>query len=586
MTKPFSGKNSRRDAGLAEAFSQNSASSAPLREHSTAHRDATRIGISLSVFLLVAVIMRHPVAADDVFPAERLVFFADGGPVLLHIDLSIAGKKLADYRRSFVETKFAQLDVDSSGALEDAEAALVPALGQIEATSTTLQEKWKVLDNSPNDGHLSLAELATHYEAAMGKPFSLTRRVKEQFEEVDLFSKLDTDGDGAVSTAELTNGLGALIKLDLDDDETISAAELAPLFDPSNRQIAINTTEDSQEAYPFLLLAGGASLDSVSKKLIEEYDRETDGQKSGGLSESEIPATWETISGFDANSDGELSFAELKTALSADDYPVEISIRLPTFGRAKVTQAGVKVTGLPSSRLSVNLGHQLVEFVAKKWSSDVSNSISFYKIDFLRKDRDKNSYLDANEFASMNIPGATFGACDLDNDGKVFVKEMESFLAENVALSRSRLVMKIENDRRSLFQVLDLNLDRRLSQREFIDGYREMLKHDGNGDGRLSPKEMESRYKVTIELARTSLFEMAANQMASANATSPRLEQSTEGPEWFRRMDVNRDGDVSRREFLGPASQFDELDENGDGFLASAEADAATARTEKKVSRE
>ena len=462
----------------------------------------------------------------------------------------------------------------------------MPALGQIEATSTTLQEKWKVLDKSPNDGHLSPAELATHYEAAMGKPFSLTRRVKEQFEEVDLFSKLDTDGDGAVSTAELTDGLGALIKLDLDDDETISAAELAPLFDPSNRQIAINTTEDSQEAYPFLLLAGGASLDSVSKKLIEEYDRGADGQKSGGLSEGEIPATWESISGFDADSDGELSFAELKTALSVDDYPVEISIQLPTFGRAKVTQAGVKVTGLPSSRLSVNLGHQLVEFVAKKWSSDVSNSISFYKIDFLRKDRDKNSYLDANEFASMNIPGATFGACDLDNDGKVFVKEMESFLAENVALSRSRLVMKIENDRRSLFQVLDLNLDRRLSQREFIDGYREMLKHDGNGDGRLSPKEMESRYKVTIELARTSLFEMATNQMASANATSPRLEQSTEGPEWFRRMDVNRDGDVSRREFLGPASQFDELDENGDGFLASSEADAATARTEKKVSRE
>jgi Ca2+-binding EF-hand superfamily protein len=528
------------------------------------------------LLLLIALVVPFPATADDTFPAERLVFFAEGGPVLLHIDLSIAGKKLADYRRSFVEKKFAQLDVDSSGALEDAEAANVPALGQIETTSPALQEKWKLLDKSPEDGRLSLTELATHYEAAMGKPFSLTRRVKEQFEEVDLFSKLDADSDGAVSTAELTEGLSALIKLDLDDDETISAAELAPLFDPSNRQIAINTTENSQEAYPFLLLAGEANLDSVSKKLIEEYDREPDGKKNGSLTENEIPATWETIRRFDADADKALSLAELKEALQAEKYPVEILIRLPSFGRAKVTQPGAKVTGLPSSRLSVNLGHQLVEFVAKKWSSDVSNSISFYKIDFLRKDADKNSYLDANEFSSMNIPGASFAACDLDNDGKVFVKEMESFLVERVALSRSRLVMKIENDRKSLFQVLDLNLDRRLSHREFVDGYREMLKHDGNRDGRLSPKEMESRYKVTIELARTSLFEMAAaNRMANANATSPRLEQSTEGPEWFRRMDVNRDGDVSRREFLGPVSQFDELDANADGFLGASEAEAA-----------
>lgn len=532
--------------------------------------------------LFMAVFFTGPAAADGVFPAERLVFFAEGGPVLLHIDLSIGGRKLADYRRSFVEARFAQLDVDSSGWLEDAEAANVPSLGQIETSAPSLREKWIELDRSPKDGRLSRAELAAHYEAAMGKPFSLTRRVKEQFEEVDLFSKLDLDGDGAVSTAELTDGLGSLIKLDLDDDETISAAELAPLFDPSNRQIAISETADSQEAYPFLLLAGGANLETVSRKLIEEYDREEDGRKNGSLSREEIPAAWESIRSFDADSNGELSQSELKQALQSEEYPVELAIRLPDYGGAKITQADVRLTRLPSNRLDVNLGHQIVEFVAKKWSSDVSNSISFYKIEFLRKDGDKNSYLDENEFSSMSIPGANFAACDLDGDGKVFVNELQSFLTESVTLSRSRLVMKIENDRRSLFQLLDVNLDRRLSRREFVDGYREMLKHDGNRDGRLSPKEMESRYKVTIELARTSLFEMSSNdRMASANATSPRLEQSTEGPEWFRRMDVNRDGDVSRREFLGPALQFDDLDANGDGFLGASEAEAAeTARDE------
>ena len=37
-------------------------------------------------------------------------------------------------------------------------------------------------------------------------------------------------------------------------------------------------------------------------------------------------------------------------------------------------------------------------------------------------------------------------------------------------------------------------------------------------------------------------------------------------------MDRNRDGDVSRREFLGPLKTFDSLDVNHDGLISQAEA--------------
>ena len=40
-------------------------------------------------------------------------------------------------------------------------------------------------------------------------------------------------------------------------------------------------------------------------------------------------------------------------------------------------------------------------------------------------------------------------------------------------------------------------------------------------------------------------------------------------------MDRNRDGDVSRREFLGTREQFDRLDRDHDGLIAPAEAEAA-----------
>jgi hypothetical protein len=42
-------------------------------------------------------------------------------------------------------------------------------------------------------------------------------------------------------------------------------------------------------------------------------------------------------------------------------------------------------------------------------------------------------------------------------------------------------------------------------------------------------------------------------------------------PEWFVRADLNGDGDVSRREFLGDRDQFSRLDANGDGYLGGME---------------
>ena len=43
---------------------------------------------------------------------------------------------------------------------------------------------------------------------------------------------------------------------------------------------------------------------------------------------------------------------------------------------------------------------------------------------------------------------------------------------------------------------------------------------------------------------------------------------------WFHRMDSNHDGDVSRREFLGPQDEFTDMDQNDDGFIDAAEAEA------------
>ena len=57
------------------------------------------------------------------------------------------------------------------------------------------------------------------------------------------------------------------------------------------------------------------------------------------------------------------------------------------------------------------------------------------------------------------------------------------------------------------------------------------------------------------------------------------------GPTWFRKMDRNRDGDVSRREFLGPRGEFDRLDRDHDGLIDPAEAAHAVAKSKKTAAR-
>ena len=49
------------------------------------------------------------------------------------------------------------------------------------------------------------------------------------------------------------------------------------------------------------------------------------------------------------------------------------------------------------------------------------------------------------------------------------------------------------------------------------------------------------------------------------------------GPIWFQKMDVNGDGDLSPREFLGSREIFQKMDLNGDGLIDAAEAWKADA---------
>ncbi|HEX5444564.1 MAG TPA: hypothetical protein VFW87_12070, partial [Pirellulales bacterium] len=92
---------------------------------------------------------------------------------------------------------------------------------------------------------------------------------------------------------------------------------------------------------------------------------------------------------------------------------------------------------------------------------------------------------------------------------------------------------------------------------------------DANDDHRLSADEIPQH--LLLELSRNT----AAGAQADRRAINreKRVRTATKrGPGWFQKMDRNDDGEVSPREFLGPAAAFEKLDADGNGVIDAEEA--------------
>ena len=97
-----------------------------------------------------------------------------------------------------------------------------------------------------------------------------------------------------------------------------------------------------------------------------------------------------------------------------------------------------------------------------------------------------------------------------------------------------------------------------------------MRPRDANGDGALSEKELVHLYRLSVGSAPVNVSQALGISFYAAD--SDNRAKPTKGPEWFRNMDRNQDGDVSPREFLGTLADFRKLDADGDGLIDAKEA--------------
>lgn len=548
---------------------------------------------------LLLLTMVPSVQADEPrVDSQYAIYMGENGVIVLKFQIQIGEKSPQQLFQQYVDDLMKSLDSNEDGTVtcDEAKGKFLSAKDAIQAELIPQSDSFAANmspDVSPADGKISRQEFLTYFKRLGLHPFLMiyqprmmpataNRRPRQapNISDIPLFARLDANGDGKLSSSELAGALQTLRKMDLDDDETISAAELSPIA--NQQQFVVQQQQGNAQAQassPFLGPGSEESLPKQVRRLIDKYDS-TDRDKSGvegkvrnqKLSSQELGLPAEAFARFDGDGDGQLDFDELRQFLASPEPTISIVVNVdksePLMAESTQPEIQEKLKTAADGSANINLGTTQLS-VTRGSSYDRRNIESLLKPQFMAADRDANGYLEKAESEQAFLYGATFENLDTDKNGKVFLDEMIAYFKVRFDAARSRTVLSISEQGRTLFEILDTDRDRRLSFRELQIAADKLSLWDKDGDGLLSESEVPLQYRLTV--SRGNLQALGGN-FSGNNGVNGVPAERTSGPIWFRKMDKNRDGEVSHREFLGEIAVFEKLDSNHDGFIDLTEA--------------
>ena len=177
-----------------------------------------------------------------------------------------------------------------------------------------------------------------------------------------------------------------------------------------------------------------------------------------------------------------------------------------------------------------------------------------------------------------------FPVIDRDGDGRLTEEELRAWVALGTESAGCVPTISVADNGRALFELLDANNDGRLTLREMRGAWARLAPYDRTGAGAISREEIPQQFQLTLQQAGVdpNAFPQQAVQQAIPVAQPAQPARIERGPLWFRKMDVNGDGDVSPREFLGSLEDFKRIDTDGDGLISVEEAEAFDAMMRAK----
>jgi Ca2+-binding EF-hand superfamily protein len=529
-----------------------------------------------------------------------LVFLGDTRPILLRLSIFVDGKTVTSASNDYAKKWFDYLDRNGDGVLSAEEAKYVPNLQTLQRMRVNGQllagrNNYAALTDldADGDGKVSLEELKRHFDRAGYLPVLLVaanagsspfRAASEA-----LFKHLDVKNEGKLSKDGVLKAAETLLrKLDTNDDEILQAEELDPQpGDDANLRLALanqlRALGDGPAPASFYLVRTRQADGKLGQLLLSHYDKNQDFK----LSRSESGLDRETFDRLDTNGDGLLDADEL--AHWHQGRPdVSITVRLGRKGpvpaavdaRRIAAQPGVE-SKVVDGELHLALGDARVSLRAGG-STDLGVRLAtsqIYLQQFRLADSQNKGYLTEADLAQQGRVFATlFPLIDRDGDGKMTLAEVTAFSNLVGEAGQGAITISVAEQGRTLFQLLDRDGDGRLSLRELRTAWERLAPLDKNGDGFVSADEIPRQFEVVVSQGPAFRGLRPVPVVSGRLVRPPVRVLPARGPLWFRKMDLNGDGDVSRREFLGTSEEFRQIDTNGDGLISVEEAEAYDAR--------
>jgi Ca2+-binding EF-hand superfamily protein len=537
---------------------------------------------------------------DDRF---ELVVLAPHRPVRVAVEIRYDGKPLAERWAQVLKTVFAAFDRDRDGYLNAVEMRRV--FSDTSAASLLQNGFYTPFPNdlptvawldADRDGKVSFAEFAGYYRqaavAAAQTSLPQPENAQNSAATEELFKLIDRDKDGKLSRAEVAAAETWVVARDTDEDECLSLAEIL-----GNVQVGVaipvvvsGSGRMPAATSPVSVHRPGRAPDPIRDRFLALYDP----GKAGRFTPPNLGLDRDTFARLDADGDGSLTpgeaerwwtgpaDAEVLLSLAAKTQDCRVTV---TADAAALAARGFTVAQSEPQRLVLRHGRQPIEFAASSGTVARQAALRQSFLGQFDQAAKGKGFVTETDLGGQNAPQyqllrVMFDAADADADGKLSRSELVDHLALMEAFASGAMALTPAVQTPTLFQLLDDNRDGRLSVRELRTAWDRLAVLEPAGAGGRVDAITRAAIQPTATLRLTRLAErFAVPQPVAGNNQSPPVPQA--GPVWFRRMDRNGDGDVSRAEFLGTRAEFDAMDTDHDGLISLREAEAFDATMRK-----
>ncbi len=511
--------------------------------------------------------------------------FTPGGPLVVQLWLTIDGQPHYLALQNLVKRVLLAADTDGDGTPTWTEVINSDRFkyGQfgnlpIENDAARNQIKRQYDTNSNDIFEANEAPRFLTRNAGQSKPFWLTSTNRYRaYNRIDspLRVLLDTNDDGMLTASETNGALTRLLSRDSNDDEMITGVELDPqsaaAMQGAMRGTAM-TMRGGRGPRTGLILGERANWSTIQYAIEELYGYGNPVREDGFRL---VPGLFESL---DSNGNGKLDASEYKTL---DTVEPQLQIEV-AFGKgANPGMQGGMVSlreispelkkelepvSSTRNRLRFRLPGVDLLFYANDQAPPAGDEQQGQRL-LEQYDANKNGYLEKEESPPANVLlNATFDTVDADQDGKVYPQELVDFFSDRQAVFRSQIRAMAADRPDAMFAAIDVDGDERLDAREISSLDKRLASFDLNGDEQLDIDEIPG--SITVGFVRGNPARGDALFATPMITTAYQIESA---PGWFVRMDVNGDGEISRREFPGSRQQFNKFDKDKDGFITTAE---------------